>query len=294
MPSKLKNQYSKYWLDNGKDWHEKNIGTYHVSGVGCKQDDNDPDSHYGPCKRQTQYEYTFPIPKSLTSQGNVHTGTNHHALVQDIFRKNHNNSIIEFPLHKMDVIGNEIIHMVGSIDAIIMDYDFTDDITYIDVYDFKTASKYTLPKHDKDYNPTYFSQLYLYGFILESMFSSVKVRIRNLFVVYIDKHNLSTYEIVMPYELAIAMERFNSFKERCWLLHMSLTLKRLADKDPNRWCKYCSYKTRCDLGLKKDPDMNKYTNDELADIFVGVSGKKAFWGNRETNGFKEWKKRLIT
>jgi len=288
---KLPNKFKDYWVVKEEEWHKNEVGIYHVSTVGCGHMALKPDEHYGPCLRKTFYDYTDPKEGSLESVGNMQQGTNHHKIIGKIFKKNHPNAILDFPLYDETAAGTQIIKLVGSVDALTMNY--VNGNIFIDVYDFKTASDYTLPKDEFDRNPTYFSQLYIYAKKLDKLFGKFCL-IRNLIVVYINKHNLTTYEIKLLCKASIAKMRHDDFVMRCKFLDAHIRLNKLPDKEPMRWCKLCTYKTRCDMNLKRDAKPGEYTNDELADIFVKVVGKKAFWGNKETKGFIAWKKGITT
>ena len=39
VPFKMKNEYQKYWIVDEKEWHENEIGIYHISTIGISHQD---------------------------------------------------------------------------------------------------------------------------------------------------------------------------------------------------------------------------------------------------------------
>lgn len=278
----MKNRYRKYWVEKEKEWHTNKIGVYHVSSVGSDHSDLDPNMHYGPCIRKTFYTYTDPIDHSINSMGNLRVGNEVHSRIQEIQKKNDPRCIVEFPLSIK--IGD--IRLVGSVDLV----RFKSDKKY-DVIDFKTASQYTLPKNKFSKNPTYFTQVYIYAYLLEKYFISDYQQIDKLKIVYINKHNYATYEIIEKYDKNKAEKIFKSFKQRAKLLDTYLKNDILPKKEQMKWCKYCNYVDRCDANVKCDKDIPPMTDKQLTVLFEKKTGKHALWGDKKTKGYKEWLKR---
>ena len=148
------NKYRKYYYEIDTEWHENKIGTYHVSGIGNSHKDLDPWEHAGPCLRDTYWDYLDPIEDNDETAGNFHIGKILHEIIQDIYKHNVPNSIIEFPI----VIKHNDITIKGSVDII----DFDKEA----IIDIKTASMFTFPSSEYDYNPTYVSQVSIYSALL--------------------------------------------------------------------------------------------------------------------------------
>ena len=93
MPPKkaIENKFREVWhpeyFYEEVDWHEKIIGVYHISGIGCGHADIDPDEHSGPCLRQVWWDYTHPIPHNQETEGNFEMGSDLHEKWQKIVKK---------------------------------------------------------------------------------------------------------------------------------------------------------------------------------------------------------------
>lgn len=230
----MKNLYHKYWIKVPREVHTYEIGTYHVSQIGNSHIDLEFDEHSGPCLRQGYWQYLDPIEYSAGTLGNFHMGRILHEEIQKITKINNPAVINEFPLRMWikDII------ISGSIDTIVFSKDG------ISIIDFKSASQYTLPQGDYDKNPTHFTQVYLYAYILSLVFGS-DINIKDVTLVYINKHNLSTYAQTETYDNEKAEKIFKDFLERCFYLDECLKKKAVPVPEPMKWCKYCDYRGRC-------------------------------------------------
>jgi len=169
-------KYDEYWVIKDGEWHKYIIGEYHVTGIGTNKSDLEPKSHYGPCLRQSFYEYKYKKEDNIFGKGNKNTGKKKHEDIQTIYKINNPNSITEFPLYTEI---SEHIKLCGSIDVVHLFW--KDGKLWADIIDFKTAVYRTLPKDEDEYNPTYACQLYLYGYWLTKI---MNVEIRYLKIVY--------------------------------------------------------------------------------------------------------------
>ena len=228
----MDNLYNKYWIENEQEIHTYDIGTYHVSQIGNSHTDLESDEHSGPCLRQGYWEYLEPIEKSVSTIGNFELGKIIHEKIQELMKLNNPATVNEFPLR----VWLKKIILSGSVDTIV----FTKDGLH--VIDFKSASQYTLPKGDYDKNPTHFTQVYIYAFLLSKIFT---LDIQTVSVVYINKHNLATYKQTEKYDTGKAIDIYVNFVERCNYLNECLEKKKVPIPEPMRWCKYCDYRERC-------------------------------------------------
>ena len=228
----MKNLYHKYWIEVPREVHEYIIGTYHVSQIGNSYIDLEFDEHSGPCLRQGYWQYLDPIKYTAGTLGNFHVGGAIHKSIQILMKKNNPAVVNEFPLRMWikDII------ISGSIDTVV----FTKE--GISIIDFKSASQYILPQGDYDKNPTHFTQVYLYAYILSLMFD---VDIKDVTLVYVNKHNYATYEQTETYDSEKAEKIFKDFLERCFYLDECLKKKTVPVPEPMKWCKYCDYRKRC-------------------------------------------------
>lgn len=229
----MKNQYLKYWVENPKKVHAYEMGTYHVSTVGISHKDLEPGEHSGPCLRQGYWDYIDRIEFRPETLGNFEEGIILHKRIQEIMKINNPATINEFPLRGW--LSDFIVS--GSVDTVAFVKDG------IHVIDFKTASQYTLPKSRYDKNPTHFAQVYIYAFLLSKVFT---LKIVDVSVVYISKHNLATYEQTEKYKTSKAVDIYVDFIERCDYLHHCLEKKEVPIPEPMKWCKYCRYRSRCE------------------------------------------------
>lgn len=231
---KTKNLYRKYWIETPVPTHEYMIGIYHVSQIGNSHQDLDSDEHSGPCLRQGYWQYLEPIELTEGTLGNFHMGRLLHRNVQEIMKINNPATINEFPLRYWT---NDII-ISGSIDTVVFSKN------KISIIDFKSASQYTLPKGKYDKNPTHFTQVYLYAYLLSLMFGS-HIKIKDVSLIYINKHNLATYEQTEKYDSEKGEAIFKDFLERCFYLDGCLKHKQVPVPEPMKWCKYCDYRGKC-------------------------------------------------
>lgn len=228
----MENLYKKYWIEEPKEVHEYKKGTYHVSQVGNGYPDLETDEHSGPCLRQGYWEYIDPIKQNDGTTGNFRIGSILHKKIQKIIKINNPAVINEFPLRQW--IRNVIVS--GSIDTVI----FTKEGVH--VIDFKTASQYTLPKGEFDKNPTHFTQVYIYAYLLSMI---LKLDIIDVSVIYINKHNLETFKQTEKYDKDKAKLIYIDFNIRCFKLHLCLKDKAVPHPEPMKWCKFCKYLKRC-------------------------------------------------
>ena len=64
-------------------------------------------------------------------------------------------------------------------------------------------------------------------------------------LIYINKHNLATYEQTEKYDSEKGEAIFKDFLERCFYLDECLKRKAVPVAEPMKWCKYCDYRERC-------------------------------------------------
>lgn len=231
----MNNEYRKYYYEREVDWHETKIGIYHVSAIGNSHKDLDPQEHSGPCLRETFFGYTDPIKNDDKSQGNFHMGDILHPIVQGIYKKNVPNSVIEFPI----VIQlTKDITIKGSVDII--------DFDKQAVIDIKTASLFTFPSSEYDYNPTHTSQISIYSGALELyVFKETFFKPKLLRMVYTKKHNLETVEIDLNADEEDVTNSYNDFIERVTYLDECLRENKVPAAEPHKWCKFCSLLDYC-------------------------------------------------
>ena len=279
----MENKFREKWILNEADWHEYIPHHYHVSAIGADNQDLPPNTHYGPCLRQAFYRIVNPKEKGVGTEGNLYVGTTIHEKLQEIQKKNVPHSIIEFPLFGK----HENITYSGSIDITEFQKGSFMPII-IDVIDIKSASEYTLPKHETDYNPTYFNQLYLYAFILSSFYLT-EVVVNNLEVWYVNKHNYATHVIKQKYDQQIGRQKYTSFLERCTVLDDHLEANTLPDKEPMRWCRYCDYRQLCDSGCVLEENIKTYTEEEVEELYMKKTGKSPNWRGNKTKAFIQFR-----
>ena len=231
----MENKYKKYFELVGKEWHDHKIGTYHVSAVGNSHADIDPQEHYGPCLRSTYWDYLDPVENDEKSEGNFKMGDFLHEIAEANYKKNHPNSVNEFPI--VLKISKDVT-IKGSIDII----DFDDKI----VLDFKSSSMFTFPSSEYDYNETYLSQVRIYTALLEYwIIKDTYFKPEKLRVVYIKKHNLETVELDILYDWEEVAEAYGDFLERVKYLDNCLRNKKEPEAEPHKWCKFCPRLEKC-------------------------------------------------
>lgn len=228
----MKNLYKKYWIEEPKEVHEYKIGTYHVSQIGNSHLDLDFDEHSGPCLRQGYWEYLEPIEQKDGTAGNFHIGRILHEEIQRIAKINNPAIINEFPLR----VWIKDIIISGSIDTV----EFTKE--GIHIIDFKSASQYTLPKGDFDKNPTHFTQVYIYAYLLSMV---LNLNIIDVSLIYINKHNIETFKQTEKYDKDKAETIYTNFITRCFYLDECLKTEKIPEPNCMKWCKYCKYLRRC-------------------------------------------------
>ena len=232
----MKNLYPKYWIEKPKKVHEYKIGTYHVSQIGNSHKNLEPKEHSGPCLRQGYWEYLDPTEFEIGTVGNFHIGNILHEEIMRILKINNPAVISEFPL-RMWIFDD--MTLSGSVDAIV----FTKKGAH--VIDFKTASQYTLPKGRYDKNPTHFTQVYIYAWMLHRHVFGESIPVLDVSVIYINKHNLATFKQTEKFKEEKGKDIFNDFVDRCAYLNNCLMEKQVPIAEPMKWCKYCRYKEQC-------------------------------------------------
>lgn len=285
--TKLPNLYKKYWILDEKEWHTYEIGKYHISSIGCSHKDiKDPKGHSGPCLRQTFYDYVDKVERSDEMEGNFDMGRMIHEALQDIYKKNHPNSIMEFP---MQLVRKEIEN-VGSSDIVVFT-GMIDGVQHVDILDVKSSSSWTFPKDENDKNITHFDQVYIYSYWLQNLiFNKSRVKIDNLYIVYVDKHNKYTGEMHENYNPNIAVSKFTDYINRTDYLHSKLKNMELPDREPMKWCKYCVYADRCRENVISYEDLKEYSLKEVENIYKEETGKSAIWRENYTKAFVSFKK----
>lgn len=255
MTKAIKNEFRKYWHPEFKDWHAYEIGTYHVSSIGCSHQHLESDEHSGPCIRQTYYEYTDPLPNSDETDGLMEEGNEHHEKLQKIIKKWKPNSIIEYPVSVLltrEVNGvKETIALVGSVDILYKHlFDLTKDdsssIRVLSIWDIKTCGQWTVPLSRYDKNPTHFDQVDLYSYMaLNFEFNPETHMIKRKKLIYVNKHQKGTYVQRETYRPEKAKAKYEDAEARCWYLHDCLVREEPPIAEPMHWCKYCKYVKRC-------------------------------------------------
>ena len=279
----MENKFKEKWTLNEVDWHEHVPHHYHVSQIGVGHQDLSPDKHQGPCLRQAYYRIVVPKERDVGSEGNLFVGTTVHEKLQDITKKNVPHSIIEFPLF------GKYLHVTysGSVDIVKFKKKSFLPIK-VNVCDIKSASEYTLPKYETDYNPTYFAQVYLYAYILNT-FYLVDVFVQDLEIWYVNKHNYATHVITQKYDPKKGKEFFKDFLQRCTELDAHLQTEVLPDKEPMRWCKYCDYRMLCDSDCATEEGIKVYTEEEIENMYMKKTGKSPYWRGNKTKAYYSFK-----
>jgi len=87
---------------------------------------------------------------------------------------------------------------------------------------------------------------------------------------------------------------WDEFRKRAIYEDDCLRKDELPIKEPQRWCKLCKYRAKCDLNIKTENEINNFTEKQKQKVFETIYEKKAIWAGKETRGYKEWKKSLNT
>lgn len=252
---KLENQFREIWHPEYEndlpDWHEKILGVYHVSGIGCSHADLEPDEHSGPCLRQLWWDYVDPRPHNQETEGNFEMGIDLHKEWQLIVKKWYPQANIEKTVAKVFTRDGISILIVGSEDVHIplifnMKKANSKSKRKREIWDGKSASSYTLPKGKYDKNPTHFDQPKIYGgfeILFElNMDHNEIVRIK---MYYFDKHNKGTYIQREKFNNEEAIQKLGDCVDRAFYLHDCLIKGNIPIPEPMKWCKYCRYISRC-------------------------------------------------
>lgn len=247
--AKIENKYMDYYINKEKDWHEKKVGFYHVSGVGNNHPKLESHEHSGPCLRDTTYGYLAPLPQTLSTMGVFKCGDIHHAYIQKQYKKNHPLSNIEFGLQDILKKGKAKIYSLGSIDILDQKWLFEekdDGLIHLKILDIKSASQYTFPKNKYDHKPTHFNQTYIYAETLMSRYMDrEKVVLDDMTIIYVDKNRVNIAELPIEYKESTGLKKYINYKNRCWKIHGCIKKKTLPEPEPHKWCKYCDNRFRC-------------------------------------------------
>ena len=322
--TRLQNEYVKYFIIRERDWHEKKIGYYHVSVVGCNHQYLEPDKHSGPCLRAAFYEYTSPKEQSLSTKGNFHVGNSVHSEVELKAKINDPFCFPEFPLQRLfEHKGHKIIAL-GSIDIPTQKEltleDNAEDPILISVIDLKTASNWTFPFDESDINPTHFDQTKIYSFWLITYYLNRKYnKMDELTITYINKHEYYCGEQTQKYNNLEAKEIFTSFIKRCFkldsrlkkfvklkhnydilfedepkpnedrVLELKLSINKcLPDAEPMHWCKFCDNRNRCRDNVYFDEDVRMYSIAEIEKLYENETGKKSYYRGKHTQAYNKF------
>ena len=275
----MKNYFEDVWVLKERDWHEYVPHHYHITQIGVGHQDLNPNTHYGPDLRQAWYRIKKPVEMQVGSKGNLAMGTLLHAALQDIQKKNVPNSIIEFPMFGK----HEDITYSGSIDIVEFVEGSFNPIR-MKIIDIKSASDHTLPKHETDYNPTYFAQLILYTYILKT-FYLIDVEIDKLEIWYVNKHNLATHKIRKEYDHEEGKRFFEEFLSRCHYLDECIFSNTLPDREPMKWCIYCDWRMLCTNNCVSEEDVIPISESDVEDAYRDHTGKNPYWRGQRTKSF---------
>lgn len=310
MYTSLPNKFEKYFIIKPKKWHGNIIGIYHPSSIGCTHTELNQDDHSGPCLRDTFYEYVNPKEKSLTTRGNLEAGNIMHPIVERNAKKNDPFCFPEFPLQKLFKKGIMKIITHGSIDLPrqmrLTFLNEPEDPIYVNIGDIKTSSEYTFPKTEEDQNPTHFDQTYIYAAWLQNFYlNSNYIKIKDLTIIYINKHNLYTGEQTIPYDNMKGLSKFLDFIDRCWTLHEALLKymfnrmelfnhyqnisEILPPKEPHKWCKLSENLQRCRDNVIFEENIKSYTDEEIEEIYKTETGKSPKWRGDYSKTFLNFK-----
>lgn len=255
MKPKLENKFLEVWHPERfyelRDWHEKIVGIYHISSIGCNHQDLDSDDHSGPCIRNTYWDYVDPRPPTIETEGNFEMGDDLHNGWQKVIKKWYPHASIERTVAKVFTRGNISILIVGSQDVHMplifnMKHATSKTKRKREIWDGKSASQYTLPKGRYDKNPTHFDQPKIYG-AFEILFelNMEHNEITRIKIFYFDKHNKGTYIQREKFNENESLEKFGDCVDRAFYLHTCLLKGEVPVPEPMKWCKYCSYIGRC-------------------------------------------------
>lgn len=279
----LRNKYGIYWKEEPKEWHRNLIGEYHVSAIGVDHQEFNPNDHSGPCLRQTFYFYVDPLPFTEQTEGNFHMGRIIHKELQRIYIINHPNAVAEFPLGLETEREGEKIKHFGSIDLMRIDLDG------LHVPDIKSASDWTFPKTSDDKNQTHFDQSRIYvGWLISRILNTKFMKVKTNGIIYVDKHNLYTGEQFEKTNKKLCIERFVEFIDRSWALHNYLIEEKLPPKEPNKWCKFCDYRHRCNAEVIHEDEVPTITMKEAEHLYQKMTGKSPKWRGNYTKGFESF------
>jgi len=252
---KLENKFREVWhpeyFEEKRDWHEKIIGIYHVSGIGCNHQDLDSTEHSGPCLRQTYFEYKHPRKNNQETEGNFEMGSDVHKIWQNLVKEWYPQADIERTVAKIFTRKGISILIVGSQDVhmpLIFNMKTANSKSKRkrEIWDGKTASVYTLPKGKYDKNPTHFDQPKIYGgFEILFELNMNHNKITRVKIYYFDKHNKGTYIQREKFDGVEAIGKLADCVDRAFYLHNCLIEGVVPVPEPMKWCKYCKYITKC-------------------------------------------------
>ena len=320
--TRLQNKYTKYFEPKVTEWHRNVIGEYHVSAVGVSHKDLEQNDHSGPDLRDTFYEYINPLPNSLATTGNFKMGNIMHAFVQDGAKKNRP-CLVEFPLVKTFISGDQRIKIFGSVDLVeFEEKPDKDGIAIVTLVDLKSSSEYTFPFGPENLNPTHRDQVMIYAYWLQNWIFNPKVlRISKIRIVYMNKHDAFCGEIDIVYDNDKALLIWVDFLSRCFRLDKKLheytkmsknykisldesnrtkTPKKqktdlriemnkcLPEREPHHWSKFSKYRFRSRDDVIFDEDVRKYSIKEIEGFYTKETGKKPIWRGKYTKAFDSY------
>ncbi len=313
--TRLPNKYEKYFEAKPTEWHHNIIGEYHVSTIGVGHQDLEQNEHSGPDLRDTFYEYINPLPNNATTRGNFKMGNIIHTEIQAIARANRP-CIVEFPLAKTFINGDQRIKVFGSIDLIEYDDELAKNgiIQAITLVDLKSASDYTYPYGPENLNPTHRDQVMIYAYWLQNWILNPKVmRISKIRIVYVNKHEAYCGEVDIIYDNDKAVLIWVEFINRCFELNKQLwKYKKIEEEwkhlesgndglderielnsclpksEPHHWSKFSKYRFRSRDNVIFDEDVRTHSIEEIEGFYTKATGKKPFYRGKHTKAFETY------
>lgn len=258
----MENKYEEYFEKEAGEWHRYKVGEYHISAIGLSNKDLDDDEHGGPCLKKLFQRYKDEITmtddeikaKHLPplKRGIFKYGNTVHEMVQTRRKTVYPWMDMEFAIKleldlEMETIKpttlteptDKKILILGSIDMI--------DRFAGKIIDIKTASRWTMPGGENDYSVTHGNQTRIYSSLYNLIFRAEELPIvENVTILYIRKDNWQTNECDVDYDHMNSKDYVGEFIDRVVYFHNCLINNVEPDPEPNKWCKYCDLKDRCD------------------------------------------------
>ncbi len=321
--TRLTNKYEKYFEAKPTEWHRNIIGEYHVSAIGVGHQDLEQNEHSGPDLRDTFYEYINPLPDSALTRGNFKMGNIMHREVQTDAKANRP-CIVEYPLFRTFIRGDQRIKIFGSIDLIEYDNELAKNgiIQAITLVDLKSASDWTYPYGPENLNPTHRDQVIIYAYWLQNWVFNIKVmKISKIRVVYMNKHEAYCGEVNVIYDNDKALLIWIEFINRCFELdkklhdytkmyknykisldesnQMKTTKKQktelrielngcLPQSEPHHWSKFSKYRFRSRDNVIFDEDVRTHSIEEIEGFYTEATGKKPLYRGKHTKAFETY------